>query len=215
MTAPLEAGPTDCEYFHKVPVVYSTFFGFHFFFLLVNSLEDKLSFNKPLYSSNKDKIINNLININNIAFNFKQTINEKTEKGNCIIEYPKKIFCSYDNTKKKIMVSNGKSLVIKNQTNNQYYIYRLKNTPLELILNKDFLIKEIQNSKSKNIDDKYINFSIFKNENKINIFFDKKTLNLVGWQTEDIYQNLVVTYIYKLKINQKIDKNLFKLPSMN
>ena len=113
------------------------------------------------------------------------------------------------------MVSNGKSLVIKNQTNNQYYIYRLKNTPLELILNKDFLIKEIQNSKSKNIDDKYINFSIFKNENKINIFFDKKTLNLVGWQTEDIYQNLVVTYIYKLKINQKIDKNLFKLPSMN
>jgi len=174
-----------------------------------------LSFIKPLHSSNKDKIINNLVNINNIAFNFKQTIDEKTEKGNCIIEYPKKIFCSYDNTKKKIMVSNGKSLVIKNQTNNQYYIYRLKNTPLELILDKDFLIKEIQNSKNKNIDDKYINFSIFKNENKINIFFDKKTLNLVGWQTEDIYQNLVVTYIYKLKINQKIDKNLFKLPSMN
>ena len=98
------------------------------------------------------------------------------------------------------MVSNGKSLVIKNQTNNQYYIYRLKSTPLELILDKDFLISEIQNSKSHNINDKYINFSIFKNENKINIFFDKKTLNLVGWQTEDVYQNLVVTYIYKLKI---------------
>ena len=60
-----------------------------------------LSFIKPLYSSNKDKIINNLINTNNIAFNFKQTIDEKTEKGNCIIEYPKKIFCSYNNIKKK------------------------------------------------------------------------------------------------------------------
>ena len=60
-----------------------------------------LSFIKPLHSSNKEKIINNLLNINNIAFNFKQTIDEKTEKGNCIIEYPKKIFCSYNNIKKK------------------------------------------------------------------------------------------------------------------
>ena len=48
------------------------------------------------------------------------TTRKKIEKGECIISYPKKIFCSYDNTKKKIMVSNGKSLVIKNQTNNQY-----------------------------------------------------------------------------------------------
>ena len=174
-----------------------------------------LSFIKPLHSSAKDNIISNLKSIENISFSFEQTINDRSEKGICIIQYPKKIFCEYDNVKNKILVSNGKSLVITNKTNNQYYIYRLKNTPLELILDKDFLIKEIQNSKSKNIDDKYINFSIFKNENKINIFFDKKTLNLVGWQTEDIYQNLVVTYIYKLKINQKIDKNLFKLPSMN
>ena len=51
--------------------------------------------------------------------------------------------------------------------------------------------------------------------NKINIFFDKKTLNLIGWQTEDIYQNLVITYIYKIQYNQKIDKNIFKLPQMN
>ena len=167
------------------------------------------------YGAVKEKIIENFNNIKNLNFNFIQTINGKDEVGNCTIDYPGKIYCKYKLNSQKIMVSNGKSLVIKNQTNNQYYIYRLKNTPLELILDKDFLIKEIQNSKSKNIDDKYINFSIFKNENKINIFFDKKTLNLVGWQTEDIYQNLVVTYIYKLKINQKIDKNLFKLPSMN
>ena len=168
-----------------------------------------------MHSSNKEKIINNLVNINNIAFNFKQTIDEKTEKGNCIIEYPKKIFCSYDNTKKKIMVSNGKSLVIKNQTNNQYYIYRLKNTPLELILDKDFLIEQIKKSESRIIDNKYINFTILKNNNEINIFFDKKNLNLIGWQTEDIYQNLVITYIYRIKLNQMINKNIFKLPKMN
>ena len=178
------------------------------FFFLLNFIE-------PLYASIKDEIINNLIKINNLSFNFKQTIDKKTEEGNCIIEYPKKIFCSYNNLKRKIMVSNGKSLVIKNQINNQYYRYSLKKTPLELILDKDFLINQIKNLESRDVDGKYINFSIINNNNEINIFFDKKTLNLIGWQTEDIYQNLVITYIYKIQYNQKIDKNIFKLPQMN
>ena len=55
------------------------------FFFLLNFIE-------PLYASIKDEIINNLIKINNLSFNFKQTIGEKTEEGNCIIEYPKKFF---------------------------------------------------------------------------------------------------------------------------
>ena len=178
------------------------------FFFILNIVE-------PLFASTKDQIINNLIETNNLTFNFKQTINEKTEEGNCIIEYPKKIFCSYNNINKKIMVSNGKSLVIKNQTNNQYYFYPLKKTPLELILDKNFLINQISNLESKNIDNKYINFTIVNNKNEINIFFDKKTLNLVGWQTEDINQNLVITYIYKVKLNQKINKDIFTLPKIN
>ena len=46
-------------------------------------------------------------------------------------------------------------------------------------------------------------------------FFDKKDFNLIGWQTEDIYQNLVITYIYEIKINQNIEENIFKLPKRN
>ena len=49
----------------------------------------------------------------------------------------------------------------------------------------------------KIIDNKYLNFTLINNDNKINIFFDNKTLNLIGWQTEDIYQNLVITFISK------------------
>ena len=172
------------------------------------------NFSEISYGSIKDKIIKNLNKIENFNFNFKQTISEKTEKGNCTIQYPKKIYCKY-NKNKKIMVSNGKSLVIKNLSNNQYYRYPLKKTPFELILDKNFLIKKIKNLKSRTIDDKYINFTIMKNNNEINIFFDKKNLNLIGWQTEDIYQNLVITYIYKIRYNQNIDKNIFKLPKMN
>ena len=169
----------------------------------------------PLHASAKNQIINNLIKTNNLIFDFKQTIDEKTEEGKCIIEYPKKIYCSYNNLKKKIIVSNGKSLVIKNLSNNQSYIYPLKRTPLELILDKNFLISKIKNLESRNIDNKYIGFSIVGSKNKINIFFDNKTLNLTGWQTEDVYQNLAITYIYNVKLNQKIDKKIFKLPKLN
>jgi len=168
-----------------------------------------------LFASTKEKIILNFQKIQNISFKFKQTIGEKTEEGNCIIQYPKKIYCIYNNYKKKIIISNGKTLVIKNQNNNQYYRYSLKRTPLNLILNKDLLIEKILDLNGKLIDDKYYNFSIKKNDNKINIFFDKKSYDLIGWQTEDIYQNLVITFIYNIEKNKKIDKKLFKLPKLN
>ena len=67
----------------------------------------------------------------------------------------------------------------------------------------------------KLVEEKYFNFSINNNDNKINIFFHKDTLNLLGWQTEDLYQNLVITYIYNIKKNKKIDEELFRLPEMN
>ena len=98
---------------------------------------------------------------------------------------------------------------------NQYYIYSLKRTPLELILDKNYLISQIKNLNGKIIDNKYLNFTLLNKDNKINIFFDKQTLNLMGWQTEDVYQNLVITFISKVKTNQKIDKNIFKLPKIN
>jgi len=173
------------------------------------------SFFNPLQAALKEEIILNLKKTNNLTFDFKQTIDKKTEEGNCIIEYPKKIYCLYNNFNKKIMVSNGKSLVIKNQTNNQYYRYPLKRTPLELILDKNYLINQIKNVEGRIVDNKYFNFTLVNNDNKINIFFDNQTLNLIGWQTEDIYQNLVITFMSKIKVNQKIDKNVFKLPQMN
>ena len=71
-------------------------------------------------AENKDKIIKNLKNTSNLIFKFEQNINEKIEIGNCTIEYPKKIFCEYTKSNNKILVSNGKSLVIKNKNINQF-----------------------------------------------------------------------------------------------
>ena len=165
-------------------------------------------------ASIKDEIIFSFKKIENISFNFKQTIDEKIEEGNCTIKYPKKIFCSYNNSKKKIIVSNGKSLVIKNQATNQSFIYPLKKTPLNLILDKDFLLNQIIKSEGRLVDNRYYNFIIKNKDHKINIFFDKNSYELIGWQTEDLYQNLVVTFIYNIKKNKNIDNKLFKLPEL-
>ena len=164
-------------------------------------------------ASIKESIIQNFKSINNISFNFEQNINDKIEKGNCIIEYPKKIYCKYNSNNKKILVSNGKSLVIK--TKKSYYLYPLKKTPLNFILDKDFLINKIKNSEERIVDDKFINFNFIENNNEINVFFDKKNYNLIGWQTLDIYQNLIITYISNISKNQNLNESMFYLPSQS
>ena len=174
-----------------------------------------LNFYNPAFSSIKEKIISQMRLTNILSFNFIQTIGEKKENGSCIIKHPKKIYCEYDNSNKKIIVSNGKSLVIKNKNSSNYYIYPLKKTPLSFLLDKDYLISKIKILEPKIISNKYLNFTIFEGNNKINIFFDKSTLILTGWQTEDIYQNLSITFISSVEINKKVNDNIFILPLNN
>ena len=173
-----------------------------------------INFTNLAQGSIKENIINKLKKIDNLSFVFEQNINGKIENGNCIIEYPKKIFCKYKKFNDKILVSNGKSLVIKTKSGS-YYRYSIKRTPLNYILDKNFLINEIQNLEGRMIDNKFINFKILIEGNEINIFFDSNNYNLIGWQTLDIYQNLSITYINSLKSNQILEKNFFKLPALN
>ena len=99
------------------------------------------------HSSQKDQIIEKLENIQNVSFNFSQIIKDKIEEGNCKIHYPKKIFCKYSDQTGKILVSNGKTLVIKVKSSGAYYLYPIEKTPLNLILDKNFLIKKINEIK--------------------------------------------------------------------
>jgi outer membrane lipoprotein-sorting protein len=174
-----------------------------FFFFSINaSLANK-----------KENIINNLKETKNINFDFEQNINDKIEKGNCVIEYPKKIFCEYSVKNNKILVSNGSSLVIK--TNTSYYLYPLDKTPLNFILDKNYLINKIYNLEERVIDGSFVNYKINENGNEISVFFDNQSFNLIGWQTKDVYQNLNITFLSSVKKNELINKNIFKLPSQN
>ena len=161
----------------------------------------------------KEKIIQNLKNTKNLDFKFEQNVNGKIENGNCTIEYPKKIFCEYARSNNKILVSNGKSLVIK--TISSYYRYPLEKTPLNVILDKNVLINKIKSLKERTIDNNLINFTIFENNNEISIFFDKQTYDLIGWQNTDMYQNLSITFLSSIRKNRVLSKNLFNIPTQN
>ena len=174
-----------------------------------------LNLYNPVFSSIKESVISKMKLTNNLSFSFVQRIGEKKENGKCLIEYPKKIYCEYNNSNKKIVVSNGQSLVIKNRHSKNSYVYPLNKTPLALLLNKNYLISQLKILEPRIIDNTYINFTINKNDNEINIFFDKNTFDLMGWQTEDIYQNLTITFISSVKINQKIDSRIFILPEID
>ena len=161
----------------------------------------------------KTKIIQNLNETKNLDFKFEQNINGKIENGNCTIEYPKKIYCEYARSNNKILVSNGKSLVIK--TRSSYYRYPIEKTALNLILDKDFLINKIYDLKERIVDKNLINFTIIENDSEINIFFDNETFDLIGWQNTDIYQNFNITFLSSIRKNRVLSKNIFNIPKQN
>ena len=164
-------------------------------------------------ASNKEKIVKNLKGIKNLDFRFEQNINGKIENGNCTIEYPKKIFCEYARSNNKILVSNGKSLVVKTITS--YYRYPLEKTPLNFILDKNFLINKINILEERIIDNTYLNYTIRENNNEINVFFNKETFDLVGWQNTDVYQNFNITFMSSIRKNRVISEDIFKLPAQD
>ena len=91
----------------------------------------------------------------------------------------------------------------------------MKKTALNLILDKNFLINKINDLEERIVDNNLINFTIFDRDNEINIFFDKQTYDLVGWQNTDIYQNFNITFLSLINKNRVLPKNLFKIPIQN
>ena len=164
-----------------------------------------------IFASSKQLIKNKLEETDNISFKFIQKIGKKTEQGECIISYPKKILCKYDDIYEKILVSNGKSLVINSKKITNYLRYQLKDTPLNLILDKKFLLDKLQQVKKIKENDETFYFEIIYNENLLNIFFDKINYEIKGWTTSDIYQNKVETKLSELETNIMIDQKIFRI----
>ncbi len=164
-----------------------------------------------IFASSKQLIKNKLEETDNISFKFIQKIGKKTEQGECIISYPKKILCKYDDIYKKILVSNGKSLVINSKKIINYLRYQLKDTPLNLILDKKFLLDKLDQVETIKENDETFSFKIAHNNNLLNIFFDKINYNIKGWTTTDVYLNKVETKLSNVETNIMIDEKIFRV----
>ena len=164
-----------------------------------------------IFASSKQLIKNKLEETDNISFKFIQKVGGKTEQGECIISYPKKIFCKYDDIYNKVLVSNGQSLVINSKKIKNYLRYKLKDTPLDLILDKKFLLGKLDQVETIKESDETFSFKIVHNNNLLNIFFDKISYEIKGWTTTDIYLNKVETKLSYIETNIMIDDRLFRI----
>ena len=164
-----------------------------------------------ILASSKQLIKIKLEETDNISFKFIQKIGKKTEQGKCIISYSKKILCRYDDIYNKILVSNGRSLVINSKKIKNYLRYQLKDTPLNLILDKKFLLNKLDQVETVEENHETFSFKIVHNNNLLNIFFDKNSYEIKGWTTTDIYLNKVETKLSNVETNIMINERIFRV----
>ena len=159
------------------------------------------------------EIINKLVETHTLTFDFIQKIADKEEVGNCFIKYPLLMKCNYKNLKEKIIISNGKTVAIIKKKYKKIYLYPIKSTPLSFILEKEKIIDLIRKSNPSELNSDLIGF-IFsdKKTNEVKMLFDKNSLELKGWETNDAYSNKVNFEINNLIINNQIVDDFFKIP---
>ena len=166
-----------------------------------------------LSANEKDQIVTQLNNLNSLEFTFDQIINDKTEKGSCLLEFPGKLKCNYFDDKKKELVINNKRLVITQKRYNKTYHYPISKSPFLNILYKDKLL-EIVKSGELELTDEIIKLVYF-GDNEITVFFDKKNLDLKGWEIKDQYNNNINFSLSIVAKNDSYKRGTFKVPEIN
>ena len=169
------------------------------------------SFN--LFANEKDQIINQLKNLNSLEFTFNQLTNDKMEKGNCLLKFSGKLKCEYFDDKEKEIVINNKKLAITQKRYNKTYRYPISKSPFLNILYKDKLLAIIKTGELKIT--KNIIKLIYLNENEITVFFDRKTLDLKGWEIIDQYNNIINFTLNIISKNDIYKKGTFKIPAID
>ena len=166
-----------------------------------------------LSANEKDQIINQLNDLNSLEFTFNQVINEKTEKGSCLLEFPGKLKCTYFDDKEKELVINNKKLAITQKRYNKTYYYPISKSPFFKILYKDKLLEIVQDGELEST--KQIIKLIYLSNDEITILFDKQTLDLKGWRIIDQYNNSINFSLNIVAKNDVFKKSTFKIPEIN
>ena len=151
-------------------------------------------------ASEKDKIIENLKKINSIKFNFTQITNDVTENGSCLIVYPKRMRCLYEEDKEIIV--NDDYLFLINKRENKNYNYNIKDTPLGVMLDKENIIEKLYKvEKFNKIDKNIIAIIDLDSQESIEVYFNSKGMNLVGWKIKNYDKSTLEFLMNNISIN--------------
>ena len=165
-----------------------------------------------LSANEKTKIISQLKSLNSLEFTFNQIINDKTEKGSCLLEFPGKLKCEYFDDKKKELIINKKRLAISQKRYDKTYYYPISKSPFLNILYKEKLLEIVKAGEIEK-ENQIIKLT-YLDENEINVLFDRKTLDLKGWKIIDQYNNNINFSLNIVSKNDIYQKGTFKIPEM-
>ena len=163
-------------------------------------------------ASEKIKIIENLRKINSLQFNFTQLSSDGQENGSCILIYPKKMRCIYDDQKKEIIV-NDDYLYLINKEENKNYNYSIKDTPLGVMLDKESLIEKLSNIEKFNITNNFIITTVkISSAESVDIYFEPKNFTILGWRIKNYDKSTLEFMMKNIKINVISDEK-FQIPN--
>ena len=163
-------------------------------------------------ASEKIKIIENLRNINSLQFNFTQLSNDGEENGSCILIYPKKMRCIYDEQKKEIIV-NDDYLYLINKEENKNYNYSIKDTPLGIMLDKESLIEKLSNIEKFNITNNFIITTVeISSTESVDIYVEPKNFTILGWRIKNYDKSTIEFMMKSTKVNVNSDEK-FQIPN--
>ena len=180
--------------------------------LICTVLTVLLLFYNQLNASEKNKIIENLKKINSLQFNFTQLSSNGQENGSCILIYPKKMRCIYDDQKKEIVV-NDDYLYLINKEENKNYNYSIKDTPLGVMLDKESLIEKLLNIEKFNISNNFIIVAVdISSAESVDIYFEPKNFTILGWRIKN-YDKSTLEFMMKNIIANVNSDEKFKIPN--
>ena len=169
-------------------------------------------FCNQLNASEKIKIIENLRKINSLQFNFTQLSSDGQENGSCILIYPKKMRCIYDDQKKEIIV-NDDYLYLINKEENKNYNYSIKGTPLGVMLDKESLIEKLLNIEKFNISNNFIVATVdISSTESVDIYFEPKNFTILGWRIKNYDKSILEFMMKNIMVNVNSDEK-FQIPN--
>ena len=119
--------------------------------------------------------------------------------------------CLYEAEDKEIVV-NDDYLFLINRGENKNYNYNIKDTPLGVMLDKENIIEKLSKvEKFNKIDKNIIAIIDLNSQESIEIYFNSKEMNIVGWKIKN-YDKSSLEFLMK-NISTNINTNeKFEIP---